>query len=499
MSAPSPRLAAGDQPAAEALTDVFKAIEPAELDKHEAVLAYWLSIRGNRELPPLRDLDPLEISGAASNSVLLELIGGGEDAEIRHVGEQLKSGGEVERIGSAPRPSILASIARKLSIVAISRNFLAFEDEFSTNGSTTRCWVTLLPLSAAGAWVDYVYAYVTFETEAGETAKKVKEEAVVEEPQAEAAAPEAKDVLDLQPEAEEIVEESVETVGENFEPAAEAVEAEDEVTPVEEAVTEAPEPAAGPAKKAGFSFDALASAVGFYGRQAVKVEPVMPTTAKAKAKAEPEQEEVAPALEEEVEPVEELAESAEELVAPEAEEVAPVADDILDLTAEDEAVSFQAEEAPPPQEVAVEAPEEFEPAAEHEPHQPSKASEGTLQSKLTEVRAKADEARAAKLRANAALYDGLSAAYDFALDAEDAPEEYLRIVEGAGLKIQLRAPMRPVVKLAFDGMCDDSTIAQLEAVLAWAIDQDLPRGTLGQKIEEAGGIGPILTGMAKAA
>ena len=45
MSAPSPRLAAGDQPAAEALTDVFKAIEPAELDKHDAVLAYWLSIR----------------------------------------------------------------------------------------------------------------------------------------------------------------------------------------------------------------------------------------------------------------------------------------------------------------------------------------------------------------------------------------------------------------------------------------------------------------------
>ena len=300
MSAPSPRLAAGDQPAAEALTDVFKAIEPAELDKHEAVLAYWLSIRGNRELPPLRDLDPLEISGAASNSVLLELIGGGEDAEIRHVGEQLKSGEDVERIANAPRPSILASIARKLSIIAISRNFLAFEDEFSANGSTTRCWVTLLPLSAAGAWVDYVYAYVTFETEAGETAKKVKEEAVVEEPQAEAAAPEAEDVLDLQPEAvpEEIVEEPLENVEEPLEPVAEAVEADDEVMPVEEAVTEVPEQVADSPKKAGFSFDALASAVGFYGRQAVKVEPVMPATAKAKSKADQPKEEVAPVTEE---------------------------------------------------------------------------------------------------------------------------------------------------------------------------------------------------------
>jgi len=122
-----------------------------------------------------------------------------------------------------------------------------------------------------------------------------------------------------------------------------------------------------------------------------------------------------------------------------------------------------------------------------------------LQSKLTEVRAKADEARQAKLRANAALYEGLAAAYDFALDAEDAPEEYLRLVEAQGLKIQLRSPMKPVVKLAFDGMCDEATIKQLEAILAWAFDEELPRGTLAERIESEGGIGPILSGQKRAA
>ena len=70
------------------------------------------------------------------------------------------------------------------------------------------------------------------------------------------------------------------------------------------------------------------------------------------------------------------------------------------------------------------------------------------------------------MRANVALYEGLSAAYDFALDAEDKPDEYLKLVEAQGLKIQLRSPMKPVVRLAFNGMCDDSMIAQLEAVLA---------------------------------
>ena len=122
-----------------------------------------------------------------------------------------------------------------------------------------------------------------------------------------------------------------------------------------------------------------------------------------------------------------------------------------------------------------------------------------MQSKLTEVRARADEARQAKLRANTALYEGLGAAYDFALDAEDAPEEYLRLVEAQGLKIQLRSPMKPVVKLAFDGMCDDATIKQLEAILAWAFDEELPRGTLAERIEAEGGIAPILSGQKRAA
>ena len=133
-------------------------------------------------------------------------------------------------------------------------------------------------------------------------------------------------------------------------------------------------------------------------------------------------------------------------------------------------------------------------------HQPSLIQHRrTLQTKLTDVRAKADEARQAKLRANSALYEGLGAAYDFALDAEDNPEEYLRLVQAEGLKIQLRSPMRPVAKLAFDGMCDETTIEQLEAVLAWAFDEELPRGTLADRIETAGGIGPILNGQARAA
>src|SRR5688500_6618218 len=114
------------QPAAESLLGAFKTIDEAGRERHARVLDYWLSIRGDREFPPLHDFDALAISDAGPCSVLLELIGGGEDAEIRHLGDALKFGDAVERIADAPRPSVLASIAGKLSIVAISRNFLAF-------------------------------------------------------------------------------------------------------------------------------------------------------------------------------------------------------------------------------------------------------------------------------------------------------------------------------------------------------------------------------------
>jgi len=44
----------------------------------------------------------------------------------------------------------------------------------------------------------------------------------------------------------------------------------------------------------------------------------------------------------------------------------------------------------------------------------------------------------------------------------------------------------------YDGLCDDATIGQLETVLAWALKQDLPRGSLAEQIQAEGGIAGIL-------
>jgi hypothetical protein len=164
MGAPVTGIEAGEQAvAAEALFSAFKTISDQERSRHSAVYDYWLGIRGDREFPSIRELDPLQISDAGPCSVLLELIGGGEDAEIRHIGDTLKGDAEVERIVDAPRSSLLSCIAGKLAIVAISRDALAFEDEYKTDTGTGRCRVTLLPFSSTGPWVDFVYGFVTWE------------------------------------------------------------------------------------------------------------------------------------------------------------------------------------------------------------------------------------------------------------------------------------------------------------------------------------------------
>lgn len=501
MGAPGSGMQAADDSTADTLLTAFRTIKASERQKHVGVLDYWLSIRGDKEFPPLHDLDPLEISDAGPCSILLELIGGGQDAEIRHLGEALQAEVNVSRIIDAPSPSLLSSIARKLPIVSISREFLAFEDSYSTSAGMTRCWVTLLPLSSCGSWVDYVYAFVTLDA-AGAKSTSASEPVQAEEVATETAA-----------EGSNLAEESAEPVPTALEPETDAKgepgeTAELEVEPLElseaveeagagstsEEVVEAPAPKSAP----GFSklLDGIANLTGFYG-QGVNVDavPTMELSDASPGESDPPDEVEALAEEALEQPVAEAA-------SPETVEPDVGAEEELLLSEPDgPAPEIEPEVAEPvsnalPDE-APEAPEAL-PTEQVEPRT-APVMEGPLQDQLAQVRAKAEEARQAQLRVTQALHESLSAAYDFALDAEGSPEEYLRLVEAQGVRIQLRAPMAPVARMAFDDVCDAATIRQFEAVLAWALKVELPRGALLERIESAGGIPELLNEFSKAA
>lgn len=498
MGAPGSGMHAVGDSTADTLLSAFRTIKAPEREKHVAVLDYWLSIRGDKEFPPLHDLDPLEISDAGPSSILLELIGGGQDAEIRHLGDALQAEVTVSRIIDAPSPSLLSSIARKLPIVSISREFLAFEDNFSTTAGLTRCWVTLLPLSSCGAWVDYVYAFVSLDSSGAKSAA-TPEPAEVEDvavetalegldpvrdeagPVAEANEPDA--VLETDP------SEAAELEAEPFELSDEVEEA--TVVAATEEVMEAPAPKSAP----GFSklLDGIANLTGFYG-QGVNVDAVptmelsnsSPVESDAPVEAEAQVDEAVEASvvdEAPPEPIEPDVSTEEELLLSEPDGPAP---------------EIQLEASEPETDMLPDEALEELPTDQLEPRT-APVMEGPLQDQLAQVRAKAEEARQAQLRVTQALHESLSAAYDFALDAEGSPEEYLRLVEAQGVRIQLRAPMAPVARMAFDDVCDTATIRQFEAVLAWALKVELPRGALLERIESAGGIPELLNEFSKAA
>ena len=150
MGAPVSKIEAAEEKTAEDLLSAFKHLAPGERRKHATVYNYWLSLRRNQELPPIRDLDALEISDAAPSGVLLELIEAGADPEVLHVGEALREGVQTRKLSEAADPSLLSCIGCKLGIVAISRDVLAFEDHFVGPDGTTPCSVTAVASGPGG-------------------------------------------------------------------------------------------------------------------------------------------------------------------------------------------------------------------------------------------------------------------------------------------------------------------------------------------------------------
>ena len=150
------------------------------------------------------------------------------------------------KISQAPTPSLLSCIAKQLPAVASARQAIAFEDEYTTDAGSTRCWVTLLPFSSTGTYVDYVYGFISLASADAKAEKAIEDavegEAVEEAVEAEPVeAVEAEAVEDEVAEAEpEVVEDEVEaeaapeeTVDEVEETAAELEESASESEPEE--------------------------------------------------------------------------------------------------------------------------------------------------------------------------------------------------------------------------------------------------------------------------
>jgi hypothetical protein len=99
-----------------------------------------------------------------------------------------------------------------------------------------------------------------------------------------------------------------------------------------------------------------------------------------------------------------------------------------------------------------------------------------LADRLWAARETADAVKAGEGRTRVALYRALSLAYDFALVAQQNPEEYAELLEESGMKAQARAPMTPIVKLVFGVDYDKARLTEFAAALSYALRRDIELG-----------------------
>jgi hypothetical protein len=110
-----------------------------------------------------------------------------------------------------------------------------------------------------------------------------------------------------------------------------------------------------------------------------------------------------------------------------------------------------------------------------------------LADRLWAARETAESVKAGEGRTRVALYRALALAYDFAIAAEQTPDEYAELLEESGVKAQARAPMTPIAKLVFGIDYDKARLTEFAAALSYARRQDLAAGSFQDFIENQHG------------
>ena len=106
---------------------------------------------------------------------------------------------------------------------------------------------------------------------------------------------------------------------------------------------------------------------------------------------------------------------------------------------------------------------------------------------LASARELAQAARSSEDRTRGALYGAIGRAWDFALAAGEAPEDFQELIADAGLTVQDRAPMTPVVKLVFGADYDKTRLTEYAAALSHAQRNGIARGSLANYLLAAPG------------
>jgi hypothetical protein len=407
--------------------DVTAAIGTDERRMHVRAYNYWVSLLDGRDFPSIDELEPRDVEDFSSHSVLLDFTCGRDNPAIPYVGGAIRDecglDDDMRTIADVPSRSLLSRLTDHYLQIIANRAPIGFEAEYENQTGETICYRGIL-MPFSSDGEQIDFIYGVINWKRVDAA----DEPAGEMPVVEFAEPELSVDVEgeaAEPEVPEFLDANAIEVAE---PEAEAMKFEGpevEVTGVAEVEADAV-----PVHK---SFDEL--------------EPLELT------------EMLVPAVQEEG--FDEAVEPALEVEA--AAEMAPVHFSWEDGPLHDDA------------ETAIEIPEI------------ALDENAGLADRLWAARETAETVKAGEGRTRAALYKALSLAYDFALAAEDSPEDYAELLEESCVKAQARAPMTPIVKLVFGIDYDKARLTEFAAALSYARRQDTPAGDFQDLIEKQPG------------
>lgn len=458
---------------------------------------HWASQLEDRMFPLIEDLDPGSLVDFGPYSVLIDFTGGIQDPAVQFLGDRLAAEcgalGPIQHLSDVPPRSLLSRITDHYLQILANHAPIGFEAEFvNQRGSSTLYRGILLPYSSDGETIDFLYGVINWKEIADQVAA---DELLLEIDQA----------LDLDSAMAEDEEEAEELPG----------RAPDALT------TWADSPAA---ELAGEVSNIASLGLGAYPVNLDKDFPTPHFGNAGEDEDESEDDFARYALEgafdeDEDEEDDEEDASASYSFASLTKCVEGTGKKAIDPSAfvlqEDEAAEYDAGadygdvepgyaafasefSVAEPDYAALEttsaaaeedfADEESEDAADTIPvAAPELGEDADLHDFLAAARELAYAATTTEDRSRCALYAAVSRAYDFSLAAEESPEDYAALIAEAGLTVQDRAPMTPVVKLVFGADYDKTRLTEYAAVLSHAHRLTLERGTLARFLEDYDG------------
>ncbi len=435
---------------------------------------HWASLLDEQSFPSIEALEPTELPDFAPNSVLLDFSAGIDDPVVQYLGNRLAEEctgraadqiGTIERLSDVPPRSLLSRITDHYMQIIANQAPIGFEAEFvNYSGSAVLYRGILLPYSSDGETIDFVYGVINWK-EVADAASA--DELLLEIDQALGDNDDGEHAKDGDAEPVEATRRNADPVTEWADsPAHESDDdyeteqgrsagashlASDDAHPLpdfdqytlddpdEDEYDEDGAELTGTAEDAAYSFASLADYIEAPTKKTIDLDA---------ERFDPEDyrpEDYGP---DEITPAD--ATLNEEIAEP-AREIAPPA---------------------PPQ-----PPEPPEPLPQ----------DADLRRHLASAQQLAHTAQASEDRSRQALYAAVGRAYDFSLAASEEPEEYDALIEEAGLSVQDRAPMTPVVKLVFGAEYDKTRLTEYAAVLSHAHRVGIERGTLARYLGEAEG------------